>query len=160
MKYFNHCKTLSDLRNTYYKLLRINHPDNGGNVETCQEINAEYDLMFEKLKDTQTAESKDNYDTNINDDLTFIINQIIKLNDLIIEIKGCWIWVSGNTYPVKEILKARGFKFCKKDNKPYWIWHPVESQTLYFGKSRMSVAAINRKYGNDTIYTSKAVCLA
>jgi len=32
MKYFNNVKDLSELRKQYKELLKVHHPDNGGNV--------------------------------------------------------------------------------------------------------------------------------
>ena len=46
MKYFNKVKSYKELKETYRELLKKNHPDNGGNVETMQEINTEYDVAF------------------------------------------------------------------------------------------------------------------
>lgn len=46
MKYFNKVKSYKELKETYRDLLKKNHPDNGGNVETMQEINTEYDVAF------------------------------------------------------------------------------------------------------------------
>lgn len=40
MKYFT-AKNLQELRKEYKKLMVANHPDNGGDVTTCQEITVE-----------------------------------------------------------------------------------------------------------------------
>ena len=42
LKYFRGCNSLQELKKEYKKLLKINHPDNGGDLVTMQEINAEY----------------------------------------------------------------------------------------------------------------------
>lgn len=67
MKYFKNIKSLEDLKSQYKGLLKINHPDNGGEVEKMQEINVQYDALFKVWKDrheektgeqvTETAES-------------------------------------------------------------------------------------------------------
>ena len=49
-KYFENISTLEELRRQYKELLKLHHPDNGGNLETMQEINAEYDNLFKFLK--------------------------------------------------------------------------------------------------------------
>ena len=49
-KYFENISTLEDLRKQYKELLKLHHPDNGGNVSEMQEINAEYDRLFKILK--------------------------------------------------------------------------------------------------------------
>lgn len=50
-KYFKNVKSYEDLKNQYRELLKANHPDNGGELEKMQEINAEYDIMFRIWKD-------------------------------------------------------------------------------------------------------------
>ena len=40
-KYFKEANTLEELRKQYKQLLKMHHPDNGGNVADMQEINAE-----------------------------------------------------------------------------------------------------------------------
>lgn len=48
-KYFENINTLEELRKQYKELLKLRHPDNGGNVSEMQEINAEYDRLFKIL---------------------------------------------------------------------------------------------------------------
>ena len=55
MKYFNKVKSYKELKSTYKELLKANHPDNGGNVETMQEINLEYDIAFRIWKNRDKA---------------------------------------------------------------------------------------------------------
>ena len=59
MKWFNSPRTLEELKKQYKKLAVQHHPDLGGNTQEMQEINAEYDVLFEKLKNVRTnAEGK------------------------------------------------------------------------------------------------------
>ena len=61
MRYFKNVRSYKELKETYRDLLKKNHPDNGGNLETMQEINQEYDISFRiwKNKDqTITEEEK------------------------------------------------------------------------------------------------------
>ena len=46
MTYFNNVKSYEDLKNQYRTLALANHPDMGGDTETMQEINKEYDSLF------------------------------------------------------------------------------------------------------------------
>lgn len=56
-KYFKSVKSYDDLKNQYKKLLKANHPDNGGNVETMKEINVEYDALFAVWKNKKEVET-------------------------------------------------------------------------------------------------------
>lgn len=51
MGYFKNVESYDDLKNQYKKLLKANHPDNGGNDEVMKEINVEYDALFAIWKD-------------------------------------------------------------------------------------------------------------
>jgi curved DNA-binding protein CbpA len=58
IKYFNHCKTLDQLKQEYKRLAKIHHPDCGGDDATMAAINAEYDELARKLpKETATGET-------------------------------------------------------------------------------------------------------
>jgi len=50
MKHFNRIQTLEELKSEYRRLALENHPDRGGNTETMQEINAEFDLAFRLIE--------------------------------------------------------------------------------------------------------------
>lgn len=57
-KYFKNVKSYKDLKEQYKKLLKENHPDNGGDLDTMKEINVEYDILFPFWKDrAATADS-------------------------------------------------------------------------------------------------------
>lgn len=64
MMYFKNVNTLEELRKQYKELLKIHHPDNGGNVAQMQEINAEYDKLFKVLKNRHESKTTDNKESN------------------------------------------------------------------------------------------------
>ena len=58
-KYFKSVKSYDELKKEYRDLLKVNHPDNGGNAEKMKEINVEYDALFpiwKSKKQTETGE--------------------------------------------------------------------------------------------------------
>jgi len=59
MKHFNKAKNLDQLKAIYRVLAMENHPDKGGDTETMQEINSEFDQMFEILKHTSHATTQE-----------------------------------------------------------------------------------------------------
>lgn len=105
MAYFKDTNTLEQLRKQYRDLLKVHHPDNGGNVSEMQEINAEYDRLFKALKDRHGNEPTDNGESNAKTDynsmkydftedakLREVLQQVITFDGINIEIVGCWIW--------------------------------------------------------------------
>ena len=147
-KYFAGITTLEQLRTVYKNLLKANHPDNGGDVATMQEINAQYDEAFKLLKSGAKIENEtdgrkwsDVEDQKIREALS----KIIFLHDIKIEIVGCWIWVDGNTYPVKDIIKNAGFEWSKSRKK--WHFCPYETAKYYKG-SKKSFGQLRQQYGS------------
>jgi len=69
MKYFNHIDTFEKLKAEYHHLIFKNHPDHGGNTETMQEINAEFNSAFHIIKKqhiVNSAQMMDDPDRVIN----------------------------------------------------------------------------------------------
>lgn len=61
MKYFNNIKSFSDLKKQYRKLVLDNHPDKGGIIEVMQEINKEFEQLFNVWKDKKETEDNTGY---------------------------------------------------------------------------------------------------
>lgn len=57
MTYFNNITSLSELKKQYRVLTLANHPDRGGNTESMQHINAEFEKLFNIWKDRPEMES-------------------------------------------------------------------------------------------------------
>ena len=107
MKYFKNVKDLQELKKEYYKLALKHHPDRGGDTATMQTINNEYEkLSFQLINgNTDFSEGRKTYETKASSDLQEKINLIINFENLIIEIIGSWLWVSGETYTLRNDLK-------------------------------------------------------
>ena len=145
MTYFTSIHSLEELRKEYKRLVKANHPDNGGSVEEIKIINVEYEICFRILEKNDSV-SSNKYDMAEDAMIREIINTIINLN-VDIEICGSWVWVSGNTYGCKDDLKANGFHWASK--KKLWYWHNPEEQTRSNGKTSMD--DIRVKYGSQVV---------
>lgn len=164
MKWFNQedLKDVNTLRAAYKRLLIKYHPDNNKNDTTgmMQEINAEYDLLFQKLKDTyehsdnykkQTDRQKQAYDWEKDKQLRAIIVALSKFAGLEIELCGTWVYVRGETYPYRKELKVLGMNYNRQ--KKCWIIH-FDDYYKYHKKS-VSMSHIRDKYGSMIIRTEK-----
>lgn len=163
VKYFKDVRNLEELRKQYKKLAHKFHPDCGGNAEDFKAMTEEYEAFFKKLEhdsfftdfeDFQKTENK--YNAAEDKELREALNKIIFMSGIEIEIIGSWIWVSGSTYSVKDILKDAGYKFA--GNKKMWYWHSGE----YRKKSRkkMTIDAIRDTFGSVRVNTVVAPQLA
>ncbi|WP_313579479.1 J domain-containing protein [Lacrimispora sp.] len=160
-KYFKDINTLEELRKQYKELLKRFHPDNpSGSTEATQEINSEYDKLFQILKDkhdSKTADSQDNkssyedmkYDFAEDEKLREVLSKIITFVGINIEIIGNWIWIDGDTYSYKDEVKAMGFKWAREKKK--WYFH-----TEAFRKrshKKLSIDDIRNYYGSTVVET-------
>lgn len=159
--YFNNVGTLEELRKQYKELLKQYHPDNpNGSTEATQEINAEYDKLFQILKNKHDSKAADSdkgkssyedmkYDFSEDEQLREILQSIITFVGINIEIIGCWIWIDGDTYAHKDTLKGLGFKWAKEKKK--WYFH-----TEAFRKrshKTLSINDIRNYYGSTEVET-------
>ena len=103
---------------------------------------------MKSLKNADETENAWKYDPEKDELFRDTLNKIINLDAVIIEIIGCWIWVTGNTYGAKDALKAAGFKWC--NNKKAWSWHAGER---YYKKSKrkLSMDELRNLYGSEEI---------
>ena len=130
LKYFKNCESKEECKKLYKKLAFIHHPDRGGDTETMKAINAEFDYVMENnifkssKKDTKKDTKKD-YDFS-SSQFKDIIEALIKLEGIEIEITGCFIWVTGNTYPQKDIIKSLGFRYSK--NKKAYSMNDIRAK--------------------------------
>lgn len=154
MKWFNPTpKSLEELKKQYRTLAMKQHPDCGGTVEAMQQINNEYDTLFEQLKTIHTTPTGDTYKANTNEtpeQFKNIINRLIVLEGISIEIIGSWVWVTGNTYQHKEIIKSLMFRWS--NSKKAWYFHGDNYHKT--SKKTFTLDEIRDLYGSQTI-TSK-----
>ena len=120
-------KTLEELKKQYRELAHKHHPDCGGDTETMQVINGEYSALFPKLKDIHQTKDGETYTAKNESNETpeqFIdlINELMRMDNIIIEVIGCFVWVSGETKPYKEKLKELKFRWHSK--KLCWYLKP------------------------------------
>ena len=126
MRYLNeNIKTLEELKKAYHRLCLKLHPDVGGSDEEMKILNAEYEQLFERVKNIHVNKDGETYEKETQEtpqEFQSLIAELLKLDGIEIEIIGCFVWVSGNTKPHKEQLKALGFRWHSK--KKCWYKSP------------------------------------
>lgn len=101
-KWFSAPRTAEELKKQYKKLALEHHPDRGGSTADMQEINAEYERLFARLKDVHQNKDGEFYTartetTETASEFMDIIEKLIHMDGVQIEICGSWIWLTGNT---------------------------------------------------------------
>lgn len=158
MKFFEGIRTLEELKTAYRSLVKIHHPDMGGDEKTMKAINAEFESVFEIVKNRQQSDQGD-YSTkghDIDDGYREVLDMIIHLAGIRIEICGSWIWLTGDTYAVRDSIKAAGFKWAK--SKKAWYWHTGDYRN--YGKKKYTLGQIRMKYGSESIRTEERFAIA
>ena len=130
LKYFVNIETIEELKKVYKELAKKFHPDLGGDKEEFQAMNNEYDLLFKNLKNKKANKTN----INTNDNFKDIINELIKYNELTIEIIGSWLWISGNTYPLRDIIKNLGLLWSKGRKKWYYTADTIDGANKHYKK--------------------------
>jgi curved DNA-binding protein CbpA len=148
-KYFSPEMSIEELRKNFRRHCLVLHPDKGGDAEEFKAMKNEYDY-FIKLSaagEAGRAAAKDRkpfYTYESEKALQDAIERFLAIPDIVVEICGSWLWITGNTFPVHERIKALGAKFSR--NKKAWYWSPTMSQ----GKMRgiYSMKKIREKFGS------------
>lgn len=155
IKFFTGVKTRHELKKKYVELLRLHHPDNGGDVEVCKVLNTEYEYLAARLPQTfeeghEMSEKEKKADFDLDKTIRDLLARIIHMEGANIEVVGIWIWIDGNTYPYKEELKEYGFTWSRARKK----WHccPYGEGKWYKGP-RKDFDTIRSLYGSNHIPT-------
>jgi len=147
MKYFNECNTLEEVKALYKKLAKENHPDAGGDTAIMQEINTEYAFATARIaKGAGMSDAEADEEIRLSEEYRQIIEAIINLPGIVIELVGRWLWVSGNTYPVRKALSEAELSYHGK--KKVWFYNPDEYKRRGTNKSLDEIKA---KYGSERI---------
>ena len=155
--FFDEIEDLVNLRKSYFDYMKQYHPDRHPDAnkkeierltEIVQRINNEYAklsnvLPKEKGQNFESKEDKEN-EFHISEVYKDIVTSVLKYDLIKVELIGAWVWISGNTYPIRSELKAAGFQFAPV--KKMWYWRPEEKKWFNKGESQ-DIEKIRRKYG-------------
>lgn len=140
--YFMNIEGINEAKKIYKQLAKVLHPDVGGNEEDFKNLNAIYNHILENGI-YFTNESK--FDL----ELEKIISKILHFENIIIEVVGSWIWLSGETKAIKETLKDLGFKWASQ--KKQWYYGEMKAKNPH----PKSLDEIKAKYGCETLKTQE-----
>lgn len=158
MSYFNHIFNVEDIKAEYRDLAFKNHPDLGGDTATMQAINAQYHEALKRCNG-QTSKGENGkehtyrYAEDIEQSVMDKINWLVgaRLPGIRISLIGTWLWVTGDTKPYKELLKANGLR-----------WHPTRhcwyftAQKHYGRQSKYGLSHLAMRYGYQEFKDSES----
>lgn len=138
MGYFTRFSAVNEVKAAYRELVKEWHPDRsqytGHDKEICEEtlkaINAEYQAKLKSLNG-EISEGDDGrehtyrYNADLEQEIMDKISEtiaagVIDHKGVEMWLVGTWIWVFGETKPIKETLKVIGYRWHSKRGKWYW----------------------------------------
>lgn len=123
--FFKTCKTLTQVINLYINMIRSLNIYNKSN---SKEIRKQIDEDFH-----QTLLERFDIDEIDNDYVDY--GEIIdKISDIDVSIEKCghWLWVTGDTYAYRQLLKEIGFRYSYKKRAWYWSLSELDYDHLSF----------------------------
>ena len=157
--YFAHCRTAEELKAEYKRLALQYHPDVTGDAATepiMQQINAQYDDAWPRLKDRHESTHEETagqvYTASQStaetpEEFRAVIIAVLQMQGVTLELCGRWLWITGNTRPYADTLKALGCRWSPK--KVAWNWHTA--QDFSFGRGHWTLDKIRNAYGSARI---------
>ncbi len=159
---FTDCHTLEELKTEYKRLIFAAHPDRRPEAEReqatreTQDINAAYAQALadfarndqrRRQEEAHAQGRKSAADFRDIDELAEILRAVIvellKIPGIEIELCGLWLWVTGDTKPHKEELKALKLKWSH--DKRAWYFAGVPS----YNRTRWTLEHIREAYGSQ-----------
>ena len=140
--------TPEEIRTLYRKLAHKYHPDKGGETEKMQELNRIYKEALQKA-----SQNDPDFDIKHEERLMEKIQKVINLENVKIEVLGCWLWITGNTYQHKDYLRENGFYFSK--HKKAWYYRNEDE----LGKWKFTakpLEEIRQKYGSHEVKSKQS----
>lgn len=134
MKYFKNIQTIEQLKKEYKKLAIKLHPDLGGNHKDFIEMSEEYNDLLTNF----------NGGTKKLDMFKFVVDELIQYSDLIVEVCGSWVWISGNTKEHKQKLKELKCKWANAKK----MWYYTEDTPKKRHKT-LTMEEIRLHYGSE-----------
>lgn len=161
--YFAGLTTATEI-NSVYKALRVAfHPDNGGNAADFQELTTQHAAALAALDHSTTAADgaplelpaaviglPEHCETSTMDaDALKMIERASLIPGVSVELCGSWVWVTGNTKPVKDQLKELRFRYSS--GKRAWYWHDPREGYRRRGRRHYSLDEIRDMHGSQKL---------
>ena len=132
---FKGIEGINEAKKVYRELAKQLHPDVGGTNEMFKLLNQVYNNILEHGFSFLDEEKFDL-------ELEKVISKILHFENIVIEVVGSWVWVSGNTKAIKEELKEIGFRWRSK--KKMWSYGEMKGKRNH---KEQNIDSIKAKYG-------------
>jgi hypothetical protein len=141
------------LQSAWRLLAKKYHPDiNPDGLELMKCVNAAYSFLTENIGKWSLRSFCDDGTPSIDEELAAIYAKLRHLAGIKLEVCGSWLWVTGDTKPVKDFLKEAGLRFSP--NKSAWYWHPAGYRKR--SKQKFSMDEVRNMWGSQDLKPEEA----
>jgi hypothetical protein len=154
--YFKFCLNIAQIKKKFKELCFKFHPDLGGSEDLMKELNAQYHSALKgqhKTSHTDRETGKEftyYYNHAVEESVAVKLRELLGKDlpsDVTIDLVGTWIWVYGNTRPVKDKLNKKGANLIFHAKRGMWYYRPESRKAYYSGANFDSIRAF---YGSQT----------
>lgn len=155
MIHFKPTDDINNLREQYRELAKKFHPDLNPDIDEniMKEVNNEYEQLLSNIKTASGNNYSINWETAWQDKFIETLKLFASINNVVVEMIGNWIWISGETKPIKESIKNIGFKFSAK--KLAWYWKNYNYFKLT--NKKFELPELREIYGSNEIKGNDAI---
>jgi hypothetical protein len=140
---FKGIEGINEAKKIYKDLAKRLHPDVGGTDEMFKLLNQVYNHILEHGLNFLN-------DSEFDVELEKVISKILHFENIVIEVIGSWIWLSGDTKEIKETLKELNFKWRSK--KGMWSYGELKGKKNH---KEQNIDSIKAKYGCQEVKTKQ-----
>jgi hypothetical protein len=145
VNWFAGLETVEDIKAHYRRLAMQHHPDRpGGDTAKMQDINEQYHAALKACHgqtshDTEGKEHTYRYNYDVEQAVIDKLYEILRIKmDAKVFLIGTWIWIQGDTKPVKDQLKEIGCLWHGK--RQMWYWRQQQYRSKYSGADMGTLA--------------------
>lgn len=142
---FSGCKTPSEVEQRYEELLQVFKSGNGESKEIIAAINDQYSELVAALKKASQVEANKEKAT-VSEKIKELQNSV-DTKGLHLEVCGTWLWVTGQTYPIRNTLKNLGFRYSSNKLSYYYRQEDYRSST----QKPIPMDLIREKFGTSEV---------
>lgn len=121
MKGLLECKTIAGVKRMYFLHVTTNHNNGTLTADMLQQLNDDFDYRInELLTVAEITEQELNKKTKFFTRFRRAIEYLVNVPGIKLEMLGQWLWVTGDTFNAREILRQFGYYFARAKSAWYF----------------------------------------
>ena len=136
------CTSAAEVQLRFDELSKVFNDQN----EMLQALKAEYSTLMSVLTESTPSVEAVQEKASVAETIK-ALQEINNYEGLHLELCGCWLWVTGKTYQVKDILKELGFRYSA--NKLSWYYRQDDHRSG--NQKPVPFEFIKEKYGSKEV---------